>query len=69
MEALRGTGAPLRVRRGDVVRELLAEASAADPTVLVVGYHRGGPPGVLEAGSVARRIAHHASCAVLTIPL
>jgi nucleotide-binding universal stress UspA family protein len=69
MEALRGTGAPLRVRRGDVVRELLAEASAAHPTVLVVGYHRGGPPGVLEAGSVARRIAHHASCAVLTIPL
>jgi nucleotide-binding universal stress UspA family protein len=37
--------------------------------VLAIGYHRGGPPGVLEAGSTARRLAHVAPCAVLTLPL
>jgi nucleotide-binding universal stress UspA family protein len=35
----------------------------------VIGCHRGGPPGILEAGSTARRLAHTAPCAVLTIPL
>ncbi len=61
---------PLRIRRGDdVVGEILAEVAVSRADVLVVGYHRGGPPGVLEVGSVARRLAHEAPCAVLTVPL
>jgi len=62
-------GDALRVRRGEVVTEILHEISATEAQVLAVGYHRGGPPGVLELGSVARRLAHSAPCAVLTIPL
>lgn len=37
--------------------------------MLVLGCHRGGPAGVIEAGSTARRVSHTAPCAVLTIPL
>jgi len=37
--------------------------------VIIIGYRRGGPPGLIEAGSVARQVAHHAPCAVLTVPL
>lgn len=59
----------LRVRRGDVVSEILSEATATEAQVVAVGYRRGGAPGVLEMGSVARRVAHSAPCAVLTIPL
>jgi nucleotide-binding universal stress UspA family protein len=66
---LNGDGDALRVRRGDVVAEILREVTATEAQVLAVGYHRGGPPGVLELGSVARRLAHSAPCAVLTIPL
>jgi nucleotide-binding universal stress UspA family protein len=62
-------GDRLRVRRGEVVNEILNEIDASGAQVLAVGYHRGGPPGVLEVGSVARRLAHSAPCAVLTIPL
>jgi nucleotide-binding universal stress UspA family protein len=61
--------APLVVRRGDVVKEILAEAQETASDALIIGYHRGGPPGVLEAGSTARRLAHAAPCAVLTVPL
>jgi nucleotide-binding universal stress UspA family protein len=57
------------IRRGDIAESVLAEAREKDDDGLVIGYHRGGPPGVLEAGSVARRLAHAAPCAVLTIPL
>ena len=60
---------PLAIRRGDTVEQILHVARASGPDVLVIGYHRGGPPGVLEAGSTARRLAHAAPCAVLTIPL
>jgi nucleotide-binding universal stress UspA family protein len=60
---------PLAIRRGDVVERVLAEVQETGSRVLAVGYHRGGPPGVLEAGSTARRLAHVAPCAVLTIPL
>jgi nucleotide-binding universal stress UspA family protein len=66
---LNGDGDTLRVRRGDVVAEILREVTATEAQVLAVGYHRGGPPGVLEVGSVARQLAHSAPCAVLTIPL
>jgi nucleotide-binding universal stress UspA family protein len=67
--ALNRDGGALRIRRGDVVDEILREVNATGVQVLAVGYHRGGPPGVLEVGSVARRLAHVAPCAVLTIPL
>ncbi|HEU5171847.1 MAG TPA: universal stress protein [Gemmatimonadales bacterium] len=61
--------ATLRTRRGDIVQEILSDVKESLPDVLVVGFHRGGPPAVIEAGSVARRLAHLAPCAVLTIPL
>ncbi len=62
-------GGLLRIRHGDPVSQVLAEVGASGADVLVIGYHRGGPPGVLEAGSVGRRLAHHARCAVMTVPL
>ncbi|MEO7137668.1 MAG: universal stress protein, partial [Gemmatimonadales bacterium] len=61
--------APLAIRRGDVLERVVAEAQETGADILAIGYHRGGPPGVLEAGSTARRLAHAAPCAVLTIPL
>jgi nucleotide-binding universal stress UspA family protein len=66
---LNGDGDALRVRRGDVVAEILREVTATEAQVLAVGYHRGGPAGVLDVGSVARRLIHSAPRAVLTIPL
>jgi nucleotide-binding universal stress UspA family protein len=60
---------PLEGRHGDIVDEVIAATVAAGADVLVVGYHRGGPAGVVEGGSSARRLAHVAPCAVLTIPL
>jgi nucleotide-binding universal stress UspA family protein len=62
-------GGLLRIRHGDPVSEVLTELGACGADLLVIGYHRGGPPGVLEGGSVARRLAHDARCAVLTVPL
>ncbi len=67
--ALGPSARALRVRRGDVVTEILREVEARRARVLVIGYHRGGPPGFVEAGSVARQLSHSAPCAVLTIPL
>jgi len=61
--------APLAIRRGDILERVLAEAEESRADVLAIGYHRGGPPGVVEASSTARRLAHAAPCAVLTIPL
>jgi nucleotide-binding universal stress UspA family protein len=68
-ECVDGARTVIDVRRGPVVEQVLAtvEQSAAD--ALVVGYHRGGPPGVIEVGSTARHLAHTAPCAVLTVPL
>jgi nucleotide-binding universal stress UspA family protein len=60
---------PPAIRRGEIVEQIIAEVQETRADVLVVGYHRGGPPGVLEAGSTARQLAHAAPCAVLTIPL
>jgi nucleotide-binding universal stress UspA family protein len=57
------------VRRGPVVQQILTEVAASEPDALAVGYHRGGPPGVIEAGSTARHLAHTAPCAVFTVPL
>ena len=57
------------VRRGAIVEQILLALEHSEPDALAVGYHRGGPPGVIEAGSTARHLAHRAPCAVLTVPL
>jgi nucleotide-binding universal stress UspA family protein len=57
------------VRRGIVVPEILAEVAASVPDVLAFGYHRGGPPGIIEGSSTARQLAHTAPVSVLAIPL
>jgi nucleotide-binding universal stress UspA family protein len=57
------------VRRGVIVSEVLAAVKDHEAEALVIGYHRGGPPGPVEAGSTARRLAHTAPCAVLSVPL
>lgn len=62
-------GRDVEVRRGDAVEQILAAVDEHSPDVLVLGYHRGGPPGIIEGGSTARRLVHTAPCAVLTVPL
>jgi nucleotide-binding universal stress UspA family protein len=62
-------GAGLAIRRGTPVEQVLAVVDEADADTLVVGYHRGGPAGIIEAGSTGRRLLHAAPGAVLTIPL
>jgi nucleotide-binding universal stress UspA family protein len=69
MRALGPLARTLRIRRGDVVTEILSEIEARQSRVLVLGYRRGGPPAPVEGESVARRLAHRALGAVLTIPL
>lgn len=59
----------LAVRRGPIVREILAEVADGHPDVLAFGYHRGGPPGIIEGSSVARQLTHTAPVNVLAIPL
>jgi nucleotide-binding universal stress UspA family protein len=66
---LNGDVEPLLVRQGDPAPEILAAAHDLSADVIIIGYRRGGPPGLIEAGSVARYVAHHAPCAVLTVPL
>lgn len=62
-----GLGVDILVRRGDPVTEIVEASSGWD--VLVVGYHRGGPAGIIEGGSVARRLAHLVPGALMTVPL
>jgi nucleotide-binding universal stress UspA family protein len=59
----------VEVRRGAVIPQILAAITASGTDLLAIGYHRGGLPGVIEAGSIGRHLAHTAPCAVLTIPL
>jgi len=67
---LKGAGAvDFEVRRGDAAEQILIATEAYAPDVLAMGCHRGGPAGVIEAGSTARRVIHRAPCAVLTVPL
>jgi nucleotide-binding universal stress UspA family protein len=66
---LNGAIEPLLVRQGDPSTEILKAAHDLSAEVIIIGYRRGGPPGLIEAGSVARQVAHHAPCAVLTVPL
>lgn len=68
-EAVPGAVPGLEVRSGVIVEQILAAVDATDADVLVIGYHRGGLPGIIEAGSTGRRLSHSAPCAVLTIPL
>jgi nucleotide-binding universal stress UspA family protein len=68
-QEVRLAGSELDIRRGPIVPEILAAVDDREADVLVVGYHRGGPAGVIDAGSIARRLAHEARCTVLTIPL
>ena len=63
------SGAPIVIHRGPVVAEILREVAGSGADLLCLGYHRGGPAGIIDAGSVARRLAHEAPCGVLTIPL
>lgn len=59
----------VEVRRGDVAQQILEAAGEGGEDIVVIGCHRGGPAGVIEAGSTARHVIHHALCAVLTVPL
>jgi nucleotide-binding universal stress UspA family protein len=59
----------VELRRGAVIPQILAAVTASGTDLLAIGYHRGGLPGVIEAGSIGRHLAHTAPCAVLTIPL
>jgi nucleotide-binding universal stress UspA family protein len=59
----------VRVRRGQVVPEILAEVAASGTDVLAFGHHRGGPPGIIDGMSTARQLAHTAPVNLLVIPL
>jgi nucleotide-binding universal stress UspA family protein len=59
----------LIIRRGDIVAEILEEMRDRPGSVLAVGYHRGGPPGLMEAGSSGRRLMQKSPGPVLTVPL
>jgi nucleotide-binding universal stress UspA family protein len=65
-----GSGATdeLHVRNGEAVGEIVAEVSDVGSDVLVLGFHRGGPPLVVSTGSVSRKLVHAAPCAVLSVP-
>ncbi|HET9151431.1 MAG TPA: universal stress protein [Gemmatimonadales bacterium] len=60
---------PLHVRHGAPVDELLAAVREDGAQVLAVGFHRGGPPGVMDGGSIARRLVHAAPATILTVPI
>lgn len=62
-------GPSVEVRRGAIIPQILAAVTASGADLLAIGYHRGGLPGVIEAGNIGRHLAHTAPCAVLTIPL
>jgi nucleotide-binding universal stress UspA family protein len=59
---------PLVVRHGETVAEVVAEVRDSGTDILVLGFHRGGPPLVVSSGSVSRTLVHSAPCAVLTVP-
>ncbi len=59
----------LEVRQGHLAEEILAACTAHDGHVLVIGFHRGGPAGVMEGASVGRRLVHASDSAVLTVPI
>ena len=64
-----GPALEVEVRHGEAAEQILEAAKETEEGVVVVGCHRGGPAGVIEAGSTARHVIHQAPCAVLTVPL
>jgi nucleotide-binding universal stress UspA family protein len=52
---------------GDAATELLEAAHDAD--LLVLGNHRRGGLASALTGSVAQRCAHHATCALVLVPV
>ncbi len=68
-DCVEGARPLVQVRRGPIVEQVLAALEETSADALVVGYHRGGPPGVIEVGSTARHLAHLAPCTLLTVPL
>jgi nucleotide-binding universal stress UspA family protein len=64
-----GAQAGLVVGHGEPVDEILREVAGSGAELLVLGFHRGGPPGVVEGKSVGRRLLHASRCALLTVPL
>ena len=62
-------GHDVQVRRGEPAEEILAAIDKHGRDVVVIGCHRGGPAGIVEGGSTARRVMHAAPCSVLTVPL
>jgi nucleotide-binding universal stress UspA family protein len=62
-------GSPLTIAHGPILGSVLAELERSKADLLVIGHRRGGPPGVIEAGSISRRLAHEAVCAVMTVPI
>lgn len=64
-----GARGSIVVQRGPVVDAVLQEIEVTRSDILTIGFHRGGPAGVIDAGSVGRRLLHEAPVAVLTIPL
>jgi nucleotide-binding universal stress UspA family protein len=65
----RSLAIPVEVRHGDAAEQILEAAAEGGEDMIVIGCHRGGPAGVIEAGSTARHVIHQAPCAVLTVPL
>ena len=61
--------APLRVRHGEVIAEVLNERLSLQATVLAIGARPGGPPPPIPEGSLARRLVNDAPCIVLTVPI
>jgi nucleotide-binding universal stress UspA family protein len=66
---LEGAVQPFIVSQGDPETGILDAAAAIGAELIVVGYRRGSQSRPIQTGSVARRIAHCAPCAVLTVPL
>jgi nucleotide-binding universal stress UspA family protein len=62
-------GRALEVRQGNPAEQIVPTLDERQPDVLAIGRHRGGPPGSIDAGSTARRLAHEASCAIPTVLL
>lgn len=59
----------LTVHYGDPVGGVLGMIGHPEGSLLVVGYHRGGPAGVVTSTGVGRALLYTAPCAVLTVPL
>jgi nucleotide-binding universal stress UspA family protein len=57
------------VEEGDVLTRILADASARETGLIVMGTHGHGGLARLVAGSVTEKVLRQAPCPVLTVPL